>query len=163
MYMGYNVQVVGFIKWIMSHCMVRTCVLQFEELFFYTRIIRCPLYDSSITPQSVCHLCCRSWHSNINPLNAELNPICYLLALLGAHHFLHISRIRVKQYICTFHYKRCLPYLILKYKSLYETNMWPDGCSVIVKVLASNWKGNLLCVHSIFIIKLCLNSHVNPK
>ena len=31
-----------------------------------------------------------------NPLNAELNPICYLLALLGAHHFLHVSRIRVK-------------------------------------------------------------------
>jgi len=31
---------------------------------------------------------------NINPLNAELNPICYLLALL-AHHFLHVSRIRV--------------------------------------------------------------------
>jgi len=34
--------------------------------------------------------------NNFNPLNAELNPICYLLALLGAHHFLHISRIRVK-------------------------------------------------------------------
>ena len=33
--------------------------------------------------------------NNFNPLNAELNPICYLLALL-AHHFLHISRIRVK-------------------------------------------------------------------
>ena len=32
----------------------------------------------------------------INPLNAELNSICYLLALLGAHHFLHVSRIRVK-------------------------------------------------------------------
>ena len=31
-----------------------------------------------------------------NPLNAELNPICYLLALLGAPHFLHVSRIRVK-------------------------------------------------------------------
>jgi len=31
-----------------------------------------------------------------NSLNAELNPICYLLALLGAHHFLHGSRIRVK-------------------------------------------------------------------
>jgi hypothetical protein len=30
-----------------------------------------------------------------NPLNAELNPICYLLALLGAHHILHVSRIRV--------------------------------------------------------------------
>ena len=31
-----------------------------------------------------------------NPLNPELNPICYLLALLGDHHFLHVSRIRVK-------------------------------------------------------------------
>jgi len=32
---------------------------------------------------------------NINPLNAELNPICHLLAFFGAHHILHISRIRV--------------------------------------------------------------------
>jgi len=32
---------------------------------------------------------------NINPLKAELIPICYLLALL-AHRFLHVSRIRVK-------------------------------------------------------------------
>jgi transposase len=32
---------------------------------------------------------------NINPLSPELNPICYLLALL-AHDFLHVSRIRVK-------------------------------------------------------------------
>jgi transposase len=31
----------------------------------------------------------------LNPLNPELNPICYLLALL-AHHFLDVSRIRVK-------------------------------------------------------------------
>ena len=35
------------------------------------------------------------WKYRHNPLNAELNPICYLLALLGAHHFLHVSRIRV--------------------------------------------------------------------
>ena len=34
--------------------------------------------------------------SVIKPLDAELNPICYLLALLGVHHFLHFSRIRVK-------------------------------------------------------------------
>ena len=32
---------------------------------------------------------------SINPLKPELNPISYLLALL-AHHFLHVSRIRVK-------------------------------------------------------------------
>ena len=31
-----------------------------------------------------------------NPLNPELNPICYLLALLGVQHFRHVSRIRVK-------------------------------------------------------------------
>jgi len=31
----------------------------------------------------------------LNPLNAELNPICHLLALLGARHILHVSRIRV--------------------------------------------------------------------
>ena len=34
-----------------------------------------------------CHL--------FNPLKPELNPICYLLALL-VHHFLHVSSIRVK-------------------------------------------------------------------
>jgi hypothetical protein len=34
----------------------------------------------------------------INPLNAELNPIYHLLALLGAHHILHVSRMRVKQF-----------------------------------------------------------------
>jgi hypothetical protein len=33
---------------------------------------------------------------NINPLNAELNPICHLLALLGAHPILYVSRIRLK-------------------------------------------------------------------
>jgi len=32
----------------------------------------------------------------INPLNAELNPICHLLALLGAHHIFHVSGIKVK-------------------------------------------------------------------
>ena len=33
--------------------------------------------------------------ADFNPLNPELNPICYLLALL-AYHFLHVSRIMVK-------------------------------------------------------------------
>ena len=43
---------------------------------------------------------------DINPLKPELNPICYLLALL-AHHFLHVSRIRVK--LLTF--RRLMPYI----------------------------------------------------
>jgi hypothetical protein len=33
--------------------------------------------------------------THINPINAQLNPICHLLALLVAYHILHVSRIRV--------------------------------------------------------------------
>ena len=33
----------------------------------------------------------------INPLDAELNPIRHLLALVGAHHIVHVSGLRVKQ------------------------------------------------------------------
>jgi hypothetical protein len=33
----------------------------------------------------------------INLLNAKLYPICHLLALLGAHYILHVSRLRVNQ------------------------------------------------------------------
>jgi len=38
----------------------------------------------------------KKWAAEFNPLKPELNPICYFLALLGAHYFLHVSRIRVK-------------------------------------------------------------------
>jgi hypothetical protein len=31
----------------------------------------------------------------LNPLNAELNPISHLLALVGSHHILHVGRARV--------------------------------------------------------------------
>ena len=60
----------------------------------------------------------------INPLKPELNPICYLLALL-AHHFLHVSRIRVKSltfrrlmsYICVYIY-------IYIYIYIWNTHSW---------------------------------------
>jgi hypothetical protein len=32
-----------------------------------------------------------------NSLNTELNPVCHLLALSGAHPIFHVSRIRVKK------------------------------------------------------------------
>ena len=48
-----------------------------------------------------------------NPLNPELNPICYLLALLRAHHFLQFSRIRVK--LLTFR-------LLMSY--IWSTHSW---------------------------------------
>ena len=44
--------------------------------------------DNKVMKKEICEY--------INPLKPELNSICYLLALLGAHHFLHVSRIRVK-------------------------------------------------------------------
>jgi hypothetical protein len=39
--------------------------------------------------------CGRKNVGHLNPLHAKLNPICHLLALLGAHHILHVSRIKV--------------------------------------------------------------------
>ena len=34
----------------------------------------------------------------VNPLDAELNPVRHLLALVGAHHILHVSRVRVNHH-----------------------------------------------------------------
>ena len=56
---------------------------------FFVCIYSNSLHVSSTTVLNIRRIYC------INPLNAELNPICYLLAL-SAHHFLHVSRIRVK-------------------------------------------------------------------
>jgi len=53
------------------------------------------LYNFCLKDFSILKEMSEIW-SEINPLKPELNPICYLLALLGAHHFLHVSRIRVK-------------------------------------------------------------------
>ena len=54
------------------------------ELYRVFKLRRCRSELAVISPAS------------FNPLKPELNPICYLLALLGAHHFLHVSTIRVK-------------------------------------------------------------------
>jgi hypothetical protein len=48
----------------------------------------------------------------INSLNAELNSICHLLALLEAHHILHVSRIRVNAF-------RSIPNHIIDCKKYY--------------------------------------------
>jgi len=58
---------------------------------------------------------CFAHRALLNPLNLELNPICYLLALLGAHHFLHVSRIRVKLLTCR---------LIMSYIYIWSTHSW---------------------------------------
>ena len=55
--------------------------------------------DTEIRQQTVGGIPCIEGALSVhvfNPLKPELNPICYLLALLGARHFLHVNRIRVK-------------------------------------------------------------------
>ena len=56
----------------------------------------------------------RKKQEQINPLNPELNPICYLLALLGPHHFLHVSRIRVKSLT----FRRLMSYIYMEHPFL---------------------------------------------
>jgi len=69
------------------------------KLVFYSSIITMMQGPINIRFRYHIHTC---WpfqvltSSVFNPLHAELNPICHLLALLGAHHILHASRIRVK-------------------------------------------------------------------
>jgi len=41
------------------------------------------------------------FNSAFKGLNAELNPICHLLALLGAHHILRVGRIWIKGLNCS--------------------------------------------------------------
>jgi hypothetical protein len=55
------------------------------------------------------------WLIYVNPLNAKLNPILHLLALLGAHLILHPSRARVKihsNYICNYLYNITLKVML---------------------------------------------------
>jgi len=54
----------------------------------YNSPVKCALATQHIVTSSVRKLA-------LNPLNAELNPICHLLALLGTHHILHVSMVRV--------------------------------------------------------------------
>jgi len=46
-----------------------------------------------------------------NPLFAELNPTCHLLALLGAHHILHVRRIRVNVEISNLYFNSLFPFI----------------------------------------------------
>jgi len=60
------------------------------ELSFFTFGLLYPSYNLEIILMYV--------FTHINPLNAELNPICHFLALLRAHPILHVSRIRVNDH-----------------------------------------------------------------
>jgi len=96
-------------KWMRSHMVV---LVFYSHFLFILQpyLILVPFFFTSSRPFSwttqftingirwIQLLCSRIIQQpyEFNSLNPELNPICYLLALLGAHHFLHVSRIRVK-------------------------------------------------------------------
>ena len=50
-----------------------------------------------------------------NPLKAELNPIRHMLALVGARHIVHVSRVWVNRYLAI---KYCTAYLTFTKKVL---------------------------------------------
>jgi hypothetical protein len=108
-----------------------------------------------------------------NPLNAELNPICHLLALLGARPIFHVSRIRVnsafkglktntkkvKPILSPPHTKLMLQYKMVPVSALLHntdtrvtmTNVTPGGSlrkvpSWELPPAATNWKE-----HSLFL------------
>ena len=85
-------------------------IWQTEWLYFKTPKLP-STFCQSIQPRPVI-LCYVNFVWGINLLNAELNPICHFLALLGAHHILHVSRIRVKtaslHEVHSFHSTVCL-------------------------------------------------------
>ena len=62
-------------------------------------VLPCWLRDQQLVQLWLCYL-------RFNPLNAELNPICHLLALLEAHHILHVSRMSVNIYMFQSHITR---------------------------------------------------------
>ena len=101
--MHYSMRNLSITKWILSSLKNLPFLLNmnFHALFLsiYNRLFLSPWNQiRSFTKKNFQWLCCSYWPQfmpDINPLNAKLNSICHLLALLGAHHILHVSRIRV--------------------------------------------------------------------
>ena len=86
-------------KWISKVCQINTARSTFKRstceliTLFSLLLFSCTYSLTSYLMQLVAMT--KTYSSTcINPLNAELNSICHLLALLGAHHILHVSRIR---------------------------------------------------------------------
>ena len=87
-----------------------------------------------------------------NPLNAELNAICHLLTLLGAHHILHVSRIRVKLYL--FVIFNCRNIQINRKKNYKK--IWILACLnvTIDKLLNGSQHASVLSIYPLFLYTL---------
>jgi hypothetical protein len=98
--MHLNSNVFLFMKWNFVHYSwipllispaLRTLNFIQHFMYFYSKYYINYVLLTTVTGTSAVH---------INPLNAELNPICHLLALLGTHHVLHVSGVRVNWVPC---------------------------------------------------------------
>jgi len=100
---GYNPQYGTRLALFQNFCVV-LCIVGFVPFYVFF-VCKCVLYYCHRVAARLqlqiyyIHSFIFSLKMVFNPLNAELNPICYFLALLGNHHFLHVSRIRVKPLI----------------------------------------------------------------
>jgi hypothetical protein len=80
-----------FLTWIITVVLMKIAVVK-EYVGMYRHKVHLCEYIYILSIQ-----CCPN---ALNPLNAELNPICHLLPLLGAHHILHISGKRLRWLLC---------------------------------------------------------------
>jgi hypothetical protein len=129
------------VRWLLLR-MLPLCTLGIHVLYFgycipecapsgglsFYRMYVCSLQNLHICFTSVGVCMCMWMHTVIyilwccfNPLNAELNPTCHLLALLGAHCILHVSRIRVKlcDSIMVHVDPQCLQIYIVSWTNIY--------------------------------------------
>ena len=79
----------------------------------------------------------------ISPLNAELNPICLLLALLRAHPILHVSRIRIKWLLVKTH----LVYINLIFQLFFSLHTFSSFKHTLTQLVG---KGGTSTFHSFY-------------
>jgi len=82
--------------WTTAHSITLSRTLSRAMAEFTTNNETVYIYNTSSLHSLYYAICQTTISTLLNPLNAMLNPIRHFLALLGAHHILHVSRIRVK-------------------------------------------------------------------
>ena len=99
----YFLLLLSYGRIILSSSMAASQIPHLRALPIYVHNVNATENNSSWATMSLNFLQCTEYRDDsgpplnaFNPLNAELNPICHLLTLLGAHHFLHVNRVRVK-------------------------------------------------------------------
>jgi hypothetical protein len=129
-----------------------TCIKCHENPTSWSRVVPCRRTDRQDGVNNhFSQFCQRPWTNSdrpvqeestctriphvINPLNAELNPICHLLALLGAHHILHVSGIRVN----------CHKTQTQNIREYYDENTLPQWRNYVRVCLPSNSHSETSC------------------